>query len=172
VAPPRGPLFPLTDADPQAFLLQAYDDALRQNGLDPAAVGDELADRFVRYQTAILRLRAAVRDTLPTDATVLVASRGDDELLRLDGRRAWHFPQTATGAYAGHHPADSQSAIDHLEELRAAGADALVLPATAFWWLDHYADFRRHLDECHDRVRADADCVIYHLTGSGAGHAQ
>jgi GT2 family glycosyltransferase len=163
-----------TDDDPQAFLARAYHDALRQNGLDPAEVGDDLADRFVCYQASIARVRAAVRAALPAGMTVLVVSKGDDELLRLDGRTGWHFPRTDTGVYAGHHPADGRAAIDHLEALRATGADALVLPATAFWWLEHYADFRRHLDERYERIWADADCVIYRLTGagSGAGHAQ
>jgi hypothetical protein len=170
VAQPRGPFFSSPDTDPQSFLVRAYHDAVQEHGLDPAAVGDDLADQFVRYQAAALRQRAAVRATLPAGATVLVVSRGDDDLLRLDGRRAWHFPRTADGAYAGHHPADSRAAIDHLEDLQAAGADALVLPATAFWWLDHYADFRRHLDENHERVWADGDCVIYRLSGADHAH--
>ena len=42
---------------------------------------------------------------MPADATVLVASKGDAELLKLDGRTAWHFPQTLEGVYAGAHPA-------------------------------------------------------------------
>src|SRR5207249_11281243 len=32
------------------------------------------------------------REQLPSDAIVAVATGGNSELLRLDGRRAWHFP--------------------------------------------------------------------------------
>ena len=103
-------------------------------------------------------------------------SRGDCELLRLDGanggflsrlkpsaRKAWHFPQTETGVYAGHYPADSLAAIEHLESLRARGANYLLFPNTAFWWLEHYAEFAQHLDLNCRRVWDDKHCRIYHL---------
>ena len=44
---------------------------------------------------------------MPLEATVMVVSKGDDELLKLGGRRALHFPQNEAGEYAGHYPADS-----------------------------------------------------------------
>ena len=47
-----------------------------------------------------------------------MVSRGDDDLVDLVGRRASHFPQARDGEYAGHHPADSDAAVDHLEDLR------------------------------------------------------
>src|SRR5207302_4021631 len=37
------------------------------------------------------------------------------------------------------------AAIAHLETLRAHGADYFLLPVTSLWWLDHYAEFGRHL---------------------------
>ena len=40
------------------------------------------------------RIFEVVRDKLPSNATVAVATGGDRRLLRLEGRRAWHFPQT------------------------------------------------------------------------------
>src|SRR5881392_2785546 len=40
------------------------------------------------------RIFEVVRDNLPPNATVAVATGGDRRLLRLEGRRAWHFPQT------------------------------------------------------------------------------
>ena len=101
---------------------------------------------------------------LPVDATVLVISKGDDDLLKLDGRTAWHFPRAETGAYAGYYPADSAAAIEHLERLRAQGASHLLLPSVARWWLDHYADFRGHLER-HYSVVVDRDdaCLVYAL---------
>ena len=66
---------------------------------------------------------------------MLVVSRGDEALLELDGRARQHFPQAEDGGWAGHHPADSEEAIGHLEALRGSGASYLVVPPTYRWWL-------------------------------------
>src|SRR5207249_3580544 len=97
------------------------------------------------YRKMIEEIRGAVQDLLAPEAAVLVISKGDEELLKLGGRRGWHFPQDASGVYAGHYPADSAAAIAHLEELRARRGQFLVVPATSQWWLDHYAEFHQHL---------------------------
>jgi hypothetical protein len=117
-----------------------------------------------RYCQLTERLRRAVVDAVPADATVLVVSRGDDALLRIEGRRAWHFPGGDDGEYAGHHPADSREAIARLETQRAAGAEYIVFPGTATWWLEHYEGLRRHLDASYGRSFSDPEvCVIYNL---------
>jgi len=111
-------------------------------------------------------LRAAVVEAIPGGEEVLVISRGDETLLELNGHRAGHFPQTGDGAWAGHHPADSEEAIDHLEELREGGARYLVVPMTYRWWLDHYDGLREHLDSRYRLVvSSEAAGVIYHLEG-------
>jgi hypothetical protein len=117
-----------------------------------------------RYEQLISRVRVLVEATLPKGALALVVSKGDERLLALDGRRAWHFLRNEQGVYAGHHPADSAAAIEALERWRAAGAAYLVIPRVAFWWLDHYAVFRKHLDRRgHIVVRDDRTAVIYAL---------
>ena len=117
-----------------------------------------------QYVGLVDRVRATVQETLPPDATVLVVSKGDDELIRLDGRRAHHFPQGRDGGYAGFHPADSGAAIAHLEELRSDGADYLLFPKPALWWLDHYEEFRRHLEEhCRPIPMGDDVCLAFGL---------
>jgi hypothetical protein len=121
------------------------------------------------YQDLTARIREVVNASLPADATVLVVSKGDDDLLELDGRRAWHFPQNEAGVYAGYNPADSGEAIAHLETMRAKGAGFIVFPRTAFWWLDHYADFRRHLESRYQRTWCDESCVIYQLSEVSGG---
>ncbi len=117
------------------------------------------------YREMTARMRRAVLDAVPAGATLLVVSRGDDELLRLDGLRAWHFPRADDGAYAGHYPSDSREAIALLEQQRAAGADYIVFPGTATWWLDHYAELRRHLDGCGRMFSDPETCVIFDLRG-------
>lgn len=117
-----------------------------------------------RYTRLCRRIREAVGEALPSGATVAVVSRGDEGLLRFGTQRGWHFPRADDGAYAGVYPADSSEAIAHLEELRAKGADFLLVPTTGFWWLDHYDGFRRHL-ETNYRVslRRDDACIAYEL---------
>jgi GT2 family glycosyltransferase len=108
-----------------------------------------------RYEREAQHLREAVLESVPDGAEVLVVSRGDEALLALDGRCARHFPQSADGGWAGHHPADSAEAIGHLERLRADGARYLVVPPTYRWWLRHYDRFRAHLDEHYQPVHSD-----------------
>jgi hypothetical protein len=125
--------------------------------------------RRLEYERLVARVREACDRALPRGAQVLVASRGDETLLELGDRAAAHFPQAPGGAYAGHYPADGRSALAHLESLRGAGASYLVLPATALWWLDHYAELREHLERSCETVLADPEtCVIYELLPSRA----
>jgi hypothetical protein len=121
-------------------------------------------EKAMAYQALVRQIREAVNIRVPRDATVIVVSKGDEELLQLNRRRAWHYPQTESGEYSGYHPADSGAAIAGLDALRARGADYFLLPEPAFWWLDFYADFRKHL-ESHFPVVFHRDdlCRIYAL---------
>jgi GT2 family glycosyltransferase len=119
-----------------------------------------------RYEREAERLREAVDAAIPADAEVLVISRGDDALLQLNGHRARHFPQAEDGGWAGHHPADSKEAIEHLEALRARGARYLVVPPTYRWWLDHYDGLREHLESRYRALAVDTRSgAIYELEG-------
>ena len=120
--------------------------------------------RAPEYAELIARVRELVESDIPRDATVLVASRGDDGFLALEDRKGWHFPRHPDGRYAGHYPADSESAIEHLDELRGQGATHLVLPQTAFWWLDYYEGLGEHLEGAYRVIRSDEDAIVYDLT--------
>ena len=119
------------------------------------------------YERSIVRLREAVAEHVPASETVLVVSRGDDELLHLDGRPARHFPQDEAGGWAGHHPADGAEAVRQLREARTRGGRFLVFPDTGLWWLEHYEDLRAYLDE-HARglVREPGVGAIFELDGT------
>jgi len=131
---------------------------------------EEMRAHFRRYQQLPERMREVVRIALPPDATVIVVSKGDNELLELDGRTAWHFPQGADGAYAGYYPANSTEAIARLEALRAKGADFLLFPSTALWWLEYYGEFKQHLERRYRVVVCQEDaCVIFRLCEPGTG---
>jgi GT2 family glycosyltransferase len=119
-----------------------------------------------QYDSLTQRIRRIAADALPHKATVLVVSRGDEELLKLNGRKALHFPQGEGGVYAGHHPADSREAVSQLEALRAQGGSFLLIPKTGFWWLDHYQGLRRHLESRYRTIVRDSDtCLIFELDG-------
>jgi GT2 family glycosyltransferase len=122
------------------------------------------ASRRLGYRRLVERIQAEVADAVPAGASVLVVSRGDRALLELEGREARHFPQDGAGGYLGHHPRDSEDAVQRLESLQAAGAEYLVLPSTAYWWLDHYAGFARHLSNRHAAIEGES-CTIFRLAG-------
>jgi GT2 family glycosyltransferase len=106
---------------------------------------------------------------LPADAVVLVISKGDEALLNLPGRWAWHFPRSEDGEYANLYPADSAEAIEQLENLRARGATHLVIPRPGFWWLEFYDGWSTHLKRHYPVLAEDPNtCMIFNLGGSHA----
>jgi hypothetical protein len=109
------------------------------------------------------RIKALASASLPIGSAVAVISKGDDDLLKLDGLRGRHFPHADDGSYAGYHPANDAEAIAKLEAIRAEGAQFLLIPAGSLWWLDYYAGFRQHLDQRYSRTWSDEDCIIYRL---------
>ena len=119
------------------------------------------------YEVCLERVPQVVASVVPPGSTVVVVSRGDPALLPNGERTGWHFPRTNEGVYAGAHPRDSADAIDHLELLRAEGGQFLVFPSTAFWWLEYYEDFKRHLESNYPLiVQRDDSCLIFDLRGT------
>jgi hypothetical protein len=116
------------------------------------------------YQELVWRIRRTVDRVLVPGRAVLVISKGDDELIRFARNQGWHFPRTEDGTYAGRYPATAEEAIAHLENLRRSGGRFLLLPSTAFWWLEHYARFGKHLKNHYARIWEDENCVIFRLT--------
>jgi len=119
--------------------------------------------RTEEYLAITENVRRVVASRLPPDANVIVVSRGDDALLQLGGRTGLHFPQAEDGGYAGHYPADSSGAIEHLESLRERGGSHFLLPRTGFWWLEHYDGLRAHLESRYEQVHRDNACIVYQL---------
>jgi GT2 family glycosyltransferase len=117
------------------------------------------------YEHVRERVREVVAD-LPAQAAVIVASRGDDEILRFPDHRGWHFPQTSEGVYAGCYPVDGAAAVAELERLRAAGGRYFLLPQTSLWWLEHYRELTAHLRERYREVVREEACVMFSLEGA------
>jgi GT2 family glycosyltransferase len=119
-----------------------------------------------RYAVVIDRIRAAVSGCVPTGATIAVVSRGDDSLLELGEATAWHFPRAFDGRWAGHYPADTAGAVAQVDSVRLAGAEYLLLPATAFWWLDHYTGLGDYLRRHGEEVVRTSDFRLFRFVGS------
>jgi GT2 family glycosyltransferase len=118
----------------------------------------------LEYESLRKRIGEEVELAIPRNASVLVISKGDNRLLELNGRAAAHFPQSASGGYAGYHPANSAEATEHLQELCKQGAEYLLIPKPFDWWLTHYADFAKHLQTHATLVQSRTDtCVTYCL---------
>src|SRR5258706_7498259 len=109
-----------------------------------------------------MRIRFVVSETVPAGANVLVVSRCDEQLVRIDGCQAAHSPQLSGGVYAGYYPSDSSDAIAQLDALRRDGAQFVVIPRTSKWWLDHYAGLSDYLRSGGTTLDSD-DCMIYRL---------
>jgi GT2 family glycosyltransferase len=124
-----------------------------------------------RYRSVRERIRQIVAEKLPPEATLLVVSRGDEDLLKLGAHPAWHFPQDEGGVYAGHYPADGEEAVRQLEDLRARGGEFLVLPQTSLWWLDHYEELNEHLRSHAEVVHEEDACVIFALRNDARLHS-
>jgi 2-polyprenyl-3-methyl-5-hydroxy-6-metoxy-1,4-benzoquinol methylase/glycosyltransferase involved in cell wall biosynthesis len=124
------------------------------------------ASPYLQYSKLQQQIRDLVSQSLPQGANVLVISKGDGELLRLGSVRGFHFPQREDGVYAGYHPANSEMAVTHLNQLREKGADFLLIPQTSLWWLAHYRGFAQELEK-HRRVVDQPDtCIVYDLSNS------
>lgn len=122
-------------------------------------VDDEHYDGRIRYQHGqriLTSIRQVVRDAVRPGAIVAVVTEGDDELLEIGSSvTGWHYPQVSSGRPARTHPSHSAEAIEHLDELRARGAEYLLIPATSSWWLTHYRDWAAHLHAAHRLVTED-----------------
>jgi GT2 family glycosyltransferase len=123
-----------------------------------------LSAERLAYFESVRTIREVVRRALPRDATVVVVSKGDDALIDLYGRDAWHFPQAMDGRYLGHYLPDGAGLIAHLEVLRARGAQYMLFPQSALWWLESYPKFARHLRRHYPLVLNEPKaCAIFSL---------
>lgn len=115
------------------------------------------------YAKLVQRVRERVPAVLPPGSVVAVITRGDPALVDLPGLTAWHFPQAESGAWAGHHPANSQDALDRLDALRRRGARYLLIPSPSSWWLDYYTDLGGWLRSTGELVESNEDLALYRM---------
>jgi hypothetical protein len=66
------------------------------------------------------------------------------------------------GQYWGTPPNDP-TAIEELERLRQADARFVVFGWSAFWWLEYYSDFHKHLRSWYRRILKNERLVVFDL---------
>jgi GT2 family glycosyltransferase len=119
------------------------------------------------YEELIPAVRDSIRRVVPPGETMLVISRGDPQLVQIDGIRARHFPCDASGGWAGYYPADDAEAVKWLVRETDDGARYLAVPATSRWWLDYYEGLTKHLAQTALVLEDGADTVqIYRLAST------
>ncbi len=119
------------------------------------------------YARLVRDVRELVRREVPADASIVVISEGDNELLDMDGRKTWHFPCRDDESHADDYPEDGVDAIAQLQSLKAKGAEYLLIPSPALWVLDRYAELQEHLKLNHAVVAREECCTIYALHTAG-----
>jgi GT2 family glycosyltransferase len=155
-------------------LQQASFAAAAQTGpaAQPAVVEDDEEDLAERrtdlgYQAVVRRIRDLVREIVPEDGVIAVVSKGDESLLDLYGREAWHFPQEVNGDYAPQYPNGATTMIAHLEMLRAEGAEYLLIPKPMSGWFGGHPKFNQHVRRHYPvAVEQEDACTIFELEKS------
>jgi hypothetical protein len=100
---------------------------------------------------------------IPWGAEFILADEAQLGADVVPGRRALPFLEK-DGVYWGA-PADDETAIRECERLRRSGANFLVFAWPAFWWLEYYAGFHRHLRSNFRRALENDRVVVFDLRG-------
>jgi hypothetical protein len=117
----------------------------------PVEVSRDVYESRLRYQDnqrIASRLRDRLADFVPADATLLVASGGSEELLRLGPFSSWHFPRAEDGSVA-ENPGNGTALTAATQALMAEGATHLLFPQHGRWWLEYYQEFDQFLRRDH-----------------------
>ena len=101
----------------------------------------------------------------PNHAVIVV---GEELRQRTAGTRRTIPFLELRGEYWGK-PPDDETAIRELERLRGSGSNFLAFAWTAFWWLDEFPGFARHLESEYRRVVSNDRLVLFDLGANNAG---
>ena len=115
---------------------------------------------LLSYQRKVAAIREVVRKVVPAGARVLVISKGDPDLLDVEGTESralsskpgWLIHRLSSGRYA--------EAVTHLKCLQGRADEYLVIPSASYWWLEHYIGLGNYLAEIGDEVFRDDDCCV------------
>jgi tRNA (mo5U34)-methyltransferase len=97
---------------------------------------------------------------VPEGAVVLVATDGDEALLELGQRRAWHFPQGPNGQWTSRLPRDHAAARSSIDRLKNEGAQYLVIPPDSTL-LSRSPGLAEYLEESSTLVSSAGGCQLW-----------
>jgi glycosyltransferase involved in cell wall biosynthesis len=158
--------------------IQPFDDRLREMSrrahccIDAVArygraAGCDVDLEVLRANSWWYQIQRATEDIIgivpPGEPFILVDSDAWTTTATLAGRRRIPFLER-DGLYWGA-PPDDDTAIRELERLRRSGANFIAFGWPAFWWLDYYTEFDRHLRSTARCVRADDRLIVFDLHG-------
>ena len=129
-----------------------------------------LHEDYWTYRNTVTRVKDVLRTRVPEGGAVAVISKGDPALIDVQGLDVRHFPSDRAGSYTGFYPTDGAAALEELDRQIAAGVSHLLVPATAMWWLDHYAELANRLASCerlHDEEGAGVLFTLVPTTDAG-----
>jgi glycosyltransferase involved in cell wall biosynthesis len=121
----------------------------------------KLAVENPEWEDKLRKIARVISKLVPENARLAAVDKSDPTILHLCGRKGWHFPDWSL--LPDGYPRDSGIAIKHLEQLRSRGADFMVFPSAAFWWLEFYQELSRHLEEQYKCLWRDENCILYDL---------
>jgi hypothetical protein len=167
------------DAEEEEGLYGAYIRAAHADALDALhRIQEELADSVADLEAGAAEMRRweplyraleEIVAVVPRGSTCILVDNGEWGEPSVDGRHALPFLER-DGQYWGP-PPDDEAGIRELERLRAAGASHIVFAWPAFWWLEHYGAFHRHLRSRFRCVLENDRLVAFDLRSGGSDTA-
>ncbi|MCA9864152.1 MAG: hypothetical protein KC432_14060, partial [Thermomicrobiales bacterium] len=122
------------------------------------------APASIYHRKLVTQIRDLVVRHVPAGSHVLVATHGDDAFLRLGEMRIEEFPAPSSHISADYTDTSDEAAIAQLGELRADGAEFLVVPSPALPWLASHPVLERYFAEhLSEVVRERGVVTIYAL---------
>jgi hypothetical protein len=116
------------------------------------------------------RLLARLQEIIPASACCILVDEDRTDIK--DGMRIRPVPFLERGGQYWGPPADDEQAIGEMERLRRQGAQYIVFPWVAFWWLEHYESWVKYLSRAGRCLIRDELVVVYELLPSPEPLAQ
>jgi hypothetical protein len=110
------------------------------------------------------RLLARLHDLVPANACCILVDEDRTDIK--DNMRIRPMPFLERGGQYWGPPADDVQAIREMERLHREGAQYIVFPWVAFWWLEHYESWVKYLNRRGRCLLRDELVVVYELPPS------
>jgi len=96
----------------------------------------------------------------PTSALIIAPGSGDPTTIYYSKRKGWH---SLGDGRIGSFPANSEQAIEDVENLRRKGAAYFVLTKNTLWYLDWFRDLEKHLNSHYRQISDGYNYLIFDL---------